>query len=291
MRVLIAGYGFVGEALGERLLARGDEVFGLRRSFAPGKGSKAKPFRRVAADLLDSSTLVGLPEVDAIVYAASPCGRNAMAYSAIYGDGFSNLIEAYRGGKGGNVPGRVIFVSSTSVYGQGGDVAIDESTPIEPKTETARTLAEAEERARQRVPSLSILRLSGIYGPGRTHLIRTVMNGEIPAHDPLTNRIHREDAAQAIERIIDVASPAPLYLGVDDEPARLSEVRAFIASELCRLGHPPPPPSVPSAIRAMSGSKRIQNRALRSIGFSPRYPSYREGYPAIVAGYLASIAR
>lgn|SRR5690554_2967666 len=283
MRVLIAGYGFVGASLGERLLRRGDEVYGLRRTELPSENG----IHMIAADLLDRASLGSLPEVDALVFAPSPGARQPEAYSAIYGDAFANLIEAF----GDAPPRRVVFVSSTSVYGQDDDSDIDESSPIDPRTETARALAAAEERAQKRVPELALLRLSGIYGPGRTHLIRTVINGELPARDPFTNRIHRDDAAQAIERILDASRPAPLYLGVDAEPARLSEVRAFIASELRRLGHPPAEAEIPSKTRSMSGSKRILNGALREIGFRPKYPSYREGYPEIIAAYLETIAR
>ena len=283
MRVLIAGYGFVGASLGERLSRRGDEVYGLRRTELPSENG----IHMIAADLLDRASLGSLPEVDALVFAPSPGARKPEAYSAIYGDAFANLIEAF----GDAPPRRVVFVSSTSVYGQDDDSDIDESSPIDPRTETARALAAAEERAQKRVPELALLRLSGIYGPGRTHLIRTVINGELPARDPFTNRIHRDDAAQAIERILDASRPAPLYLGVDDAPARLSEVRAFIASELRRLGHPPAEAEIPSKTRSMSGSKRILNGALREIGFRPKYPSYREGYPEIIAAYLETIAR
>lgn len=287
MKTLIAGYGFVGASLGDRLMARGDEVHGLRRT-APEVGERA---HIITADLLDRASLSGLPEVEAIVYAPSPGGRNPAAYSAIYGDGFANLIEAYRGAHQGASPARVVYVSSTSVYSQDDDGFIDESSPASPISETAKALSEAEARARAIFPKLTILRLSGIYGPGRTHLIRTVAGGELPSRDPYTNRIHRDDAAQAIERILDASDPAPLYLGVDDEPARLNEVRAFIAEELRRLGHAVPEPSVPSKTRSMSGSKCIKNSGLKAIGFRPDYPSYREGYPEIIARYLATIER
>ena len=142
-----------------------------------------------------------------------------------------------------------------------------------------------------------MLRLGGIYGPGRTRLIDQVRGGSavIPAESRFTNRIHRDDAAAAIVHLcLMAAEPAPVYLGVDNEPAELGEVLRFLAGE---LGLPEPGRAEPaSGVRGGSGgttgggepsrggNKRVSNALLRGTGFEFEYPSFREGYRAILAG-------
>jgi len=142
-----------------------------------------------------------------------------------------------------------------------------------------------------------VLRLGGIYGPGRTRLIDMVRGGKatLPAGSKLTNRIHRDDAAAAIVHLCTMdAEPAPLYLGVDNEPAELGEVLRFLAAE---LGLPQPASAEPasgvtagaggasgSGEPSRGGNKRVSNALLRGTGFELEYPSFREGYRAILAG-------
>src|SRR5690606_18040854 len=188
-RVLIAGCGYVGEALARRLVARGQEVFGLRRD-ASGLDARIRP---ISADVTVPSSLEGLPSVDALVYAVSAGGRHEAAYRGAYVEGVTNVLAALERGPG--LPARTVFVSSTAVYAQDDGSWVDESSPAAPERATARLLLEAE-RAATRAPSAKILRLSGLYGPGRHHLIRTVDEGQGIARDVYTNRIHRDDAAR-----------------------------------------------------------------------------------------------
>ncbi|HEY8753307.1 MAG TPA: SDR family NAD(P)-dependent oxidoreductase, partial [Arthrobacter sp.] len=127
-----------------------------------------------------------------------------------------------------------------------------------------------------------LLRLGGIYGPGRTRLIDQVRNGVavIPDEPRFTNRIHRDDAAAAIVHLASRDDlPAPIYVGVDNSPAELGEVLRFLASE---MGYPEPP--VGPAGDARGGNKRCNNGLLRSTGLDFAFPSFREGYRALLAG-------
>ena len=130
-------------------------------------------------------------------------------------------------------------MSSTAVYGDAGGGWIDERTTPEPGGFSGRIIREAEELLHSRLRGTGItpvvLRLGGIYGPGRTRLIDQVRGGTavIPAASRFTNRIHRDDAAAAIVHLCTMGTvPAPVYLGVDNEPAELGDVLGFLAAEL-----------------------------------------------------------
>ena len=186
----------------------------------------------------------------------------------------------------------MLFVSSTAVYGDAGGGWVDESTTPAPGGFSGRILREAEELLYRRLRGTGItpvvLRLGGIYGPGRTRLIDQVRGGTavIPAGSRFTNRIHRDDAAAAIVHLCTMdAMPGPVYLGVDNEPAELGEVLRFLAAELglprAAVGRRP---ERGCGEPSRGGNKRCSNALLRGTGFEFAYPSFREGYRAILAG-------
>jgi len=274
-RVLVAGCGYVGRALGVRLAAEGAEVWGLRRS-----ATAAAPegeIRPIAADLTDPATLRGLPgDLDAVVYAASAGGSTPEAYEAAYLRGLENLLAVV-------TPRRLIFVSSTAVYGDRQGAWTDEESPCEPDHFSGLILLEAEKLALGSPMPAVALRLGGIYGPGRERLIREVAEGRAArAAEPMfTNRIHRDDAAGAIAHLLGLERPEPVYLGVDSEPADLGTIYAWIAN---RLGLPEPATTATSGEgRLARGSKRCSNARLVASGYSFRYPTFREGYGELLA--------
>lgn len=278
-RVLIAGCGDLGTELGLRLAARGWEVFGGRRS------PEVLPpeITGVRSDL--QGDLGQLPaDLDVVVHAAAAGGRGVAGYEAVYRDGLDRLVR--RLGDDGQSPRRIVFVSATSVYGVADGSEVDEDTPTEPSRATGRVLVEAEHvLATSPFPGTSV-RLAGIYGPGRTRLIDTVRDGSarMPRGDRPTNRIHRDDAAAAIVHLLtEVDALDEVYVGVDHDQAQLAEVQRFLAAE---LGVPDPPPADEDARedQRRSGAKRCRGDRLRATGFTFRYPTYREGYRAILAG-------
>jgi nucleoside-diphosphate-sugar epimerase len=172
------------------------------------------------------------------------------------------------------------------VYGDAGGGWVDEGTTPAPGGFSGRILREAEELLTKRLRGTGtapvVLRLGGIYGPGRTRLIDQVRGGTavVPAHPRYTNRIHRDDAARAIVHLCTMAEePAPVYVGVDDDPAEFGDVLRFLASE---LGMEVPPSG--SAGESRGGNKRCSNALLRGTGYSFAYPTFREGYRDILAG-------
>ncbi len=279
-RVLIAGCGDVGSALGLLLAADGHEVFGLRRR----PGSLPVPIHALAGDLDDPGTLAIPPGVELVAYTAAADRFDDAAYRRAYVDGVTNVIRALR--DGGAPVRRLLFTSSTAVYAQTDGGWVDERSPADPTGFSGRRLLEGERLvATSRLPSV-VLRLAGIYGPGRTRLVDRVRRGLATCTEGpprWTNRIHRDDCAGAARHLLAVAGPHPLWLGVDDEPADECVVLDWLAA---RLGAPPPrrvPPDSNTPRRPQT-NKRCSNRALVASGYTLRYPTFREGYAELLAG-------
>jgi len=279
VRILIAGCGYLGSEVARRLAASGHEVFALRRSDAPAPEG-ATPVR---ADLSDPASWATVPEgLEGVVYAAAPGARQDEAYLRIYAVGPARL--AARLAERSPALQRFVLVGSTAVYHQRGGAWVDETSPTEPAHFSGRRLLEGEAAlAATGLPS-TVLRLGGIYGPGRTSLLRRVASGEAgiaagPPHH--VNRIHRDDAAAAIVHLLGLPDAPCLLLGVDDDPAPEAVVLGWLAE---RLGVPlPPEVPAPTGGRRASGNKRCRNARLRATGFELAYPTFREGYGRLLA--------
>ena len=272
-KVLIAGCGDVGNALAARLLDDGCEVWGVRRRVeALARG--IQPWR---IDLTDSKGFGQPPAAfDHLFYTASADRRDEDHYRAVYVDGLRHLLSNLQ--DAGCALQRIFFTSSTAVYGQSRGEWVDESSVTEPLGFNGRVLLEAEAIVRAAPMTGVNLRLSGIYGPGRTRLVRKVWNGEANTTGSWTNRIHVEDCAGALHHLMRLGDPEPLYLGSDDEPVTAEVVASWLGAE---LGVPVPPPAESDRL-----NKRCRNTRLRETGYRFEYPTFREGYRPIVAEFL-----
>ena len=279
-RCLIAGCGYVGEALGARLTSEGHTVFGLRRRMLrPPPGIVP-----VEADLAVPASLAALPDaLDYVFYLASPGGAEDALYRSAYVDGQRHLYAALA--RSGQRPRRVLFASSTAVYGQRDGEWLTEDSPTRPADFRGRRLLEAEALLADTafIPGIAV-RFGGIYGPRRSSLIDSVRAGRAVIRPGVhfTNRIHRDDCVGALRHLMQLDAPEPLYLGVDCEPADEAAVLRWLAGV---LGAPEPraagkhlPPR--SERRA---SKRCRNDRLLASGYRFSYPSFRDGYRAILA--------
>jgi nucleoside-diphosphate-sugar epimerase len=279
-RVLIAGCGYVGAALGALLDRDSHAVFGLRRR----AGALPWGVRPIEADLGIPSTLRELPpQLDFVFFMAAPAGRDDALYRALYVDGLRNLQAALA--EQGQQPKRIFFTSSTSVYGQKDGEWVDETSPAEPASFAGRRLLEAEALLRAGAFPASVVRFGGIYGPRRASLVERVRTGRVvlQAEPPrYTNRIHRDDCAGALRHLMQLPEPLDLYLGVDCEPASEDAVYRWLAGV---IGAPPPRTGSPDATAdpERGGSKRCRNARLLASGYEFRYPTYREGYAAVLA--------
>jgi len=191
--VLIAGCGYVGLALCRHLSKEKYFVQGLRRSLEARDEIKAAGGTAVIADLTKPVTLTDLPAVDHVISCQAPNGDGSN-YQQTYLEGTQNLIAALAK----KPPKKLIWISSTSIYGQRSNEWVDETTEPNPQTDNAKILLETEAAVlKAPFPSI-ILRLGGIYGPGRDRL-SLLQNGKVTTDDPgYMNHIHVEDIARLI---------------------------------------------------------------------------------------------
>ena len=270
--VLLAGCGDLGTALGQRLVQRGWRATGVRRR-PDHLPAGISPF---ALDLTDPGT-VALPSADAVVITLTADGRDVDAYERTYLGALRGLHRALLSGE--SAPKRVVLVSSTGVLGGGDGEVVTEETAPSPERDTARVLLAAEELAAELFPGLVIVRPAGIYGPGRTSLIDRVRRGDALAHNRMTNRIHRDDLVTVLQSVLESPEPPVLLHAVDTEPAMLGDVAAHIAG---LLGVPVPPDSSTTSGGAPRGKVLDASLMHRFVG-ELRYPTYREGYDALLS--------
>lgn len=280
--VLIAGAGYVGGELARVLATRGHQVWAVRRSDWVDRPPTVSP---IQADLCDRPALEAAlergvsREIDWLVYAVS-AGRGGQAPRAAYAQGVETLLESLAAR--GVTPSRVVYTSSTGVYGHAtGEWVTEETAPV-PADPAAEAMLEGETIVKSAKGGV-VLRLAGIYGPGRTRLVDSVRDGSArrTLEVEYTNRIHRDDCVGAIAHLLAHERPDDLYLGVDHEPAPKNDVLDFLAE---RLGVPAPPlePRSPASYRAGRGHKRCDGTKLRASGYRFEFPTFREGYDALL---------
>jgi nucleoside-diphosphate-sugar epimerase len=274
--VLIAGCGYVGCALGVSLAGAGVEVWGIRRDLSalqPG-------IRGVDCDLLDPVSVDSLPRAyDSLVFCLSAGGRGPLgAYRSVYVEAFRRLLDrcSFR---------RVIFVSSTGVYGQRRCEWVDERSETKPSIDSGRAMLEAETVALEGEGERIVVRFSGIYGPGRTRLVRMVAEERavcVRDQPRFLNQIHRDDCAGVLRHLLSVPYSGSLYLATDSAPATRHAVCSWISE---RAGLPPPEmvsADDPRVKEDLRGNKRCRNDRLLESGYRFLFPSYREGYAELV---------
>lgn len=273
-RILIAGCGYTGRALGQRLLNAGHQVWGLSRrpqDFPPG-------LRPLAADLTDARSIAGIPkDFELVVYCASADAGTDEAYRRAYVEGSTNLLRHLDGA----MLTRFFFVSSTAVYAQDDGQWVDESSSTMPAHFSGQRTLEAERVVLESGLPGTVLRCSGIYGPGRDRLVAAVRRGEpLSISERFTNRIHRDDIAGLVTHLIEHGTSDRILLVSDDEPSTKREIIELIAA---RLGVSPPPFTIEAPVAgARGGNKRCNNARLHATGYQLSYPTFREGYGSLV---------
>lgn len=277
-KILIAGCGYIGTALGMRLVADGNAVWGLRRNIA----KLPKAIRPLEADLHDPARMAALKlDADAAVYCASPQGSSDHAYCATYGENLRNFLEALR--RSTRPVSRLVLVSSTRVYGQSNGEWVNEDTPVGSQDFRAVRLLEGEALVRNSGFPFVIVRLGGIYGPGRPGALDRALAGLAVASNgqPLYgNRIHRDDAAGILLHVLNLERPETLYLGVDSDPASREDVRAWLSKRIDR--EIPAPDQAPG--ESDRSNKRCSNKRILASGYVFAYPTFREGFDALLSG-------
>jgi nucleoside-diphosphate-sugar epimerase len=270
-RVLIAGCGYLGQAAAELFLANDWEVEGWTMSADSAQSLSTKPYPVHAVDVSQADQVRARKgDFDAVIHCASTRGGDADSYRRVYFDGAQNLLGRFEGSQ-------LLFTSSTSVYAQNDGEWVTEESPAEPKHETGTILRKTEDLvlANRGI----VIRLGGIYGSGRSALLKKFLNGDAildPENDRFVNQIHRDDAAAAIQLLVKrQESAGEIYNVVDDQPILLSECYRWLAAKLNR----PLSAAGRSTSKRKRGdsNKRVSNAKLRAIGWTPRYPNFAQG--------------
>ncbi len=321
MTTLIVGCGYLGRRVAARLIGRGEKVSGttrhigkaielirlgiepvvwdvmaseaedpppLRNDPAPatphpipppqgGRGpEKPSPLEgevRVGGSRLTRAP-IGLPESDRMVYCVGFDRRSGRSMREVYVEGLRRFLDRLDGRSS-----RFVYTSSTSVYGQEDGSWVSEDDPTEPKTESGRVVLDAEEIARSR--GAIVVRLAGLYGPGRIIRRDALLAGEAIAADPekRVNLVHVDDAASAIVAALDRGEPGRVYNVADDRPVGRREL--YEISTRC-LGVPPP--RFVGAGPHSEGDRRVANRRMKEeLRVTLAYPDVTIGLPASVA--------
>jgi nucleoside-diphosphate-sugar epimerase len=281
---LIFGCGYLGQRVADRWLRAGDTVYALTRSAARAQSLQAAGLRPLVGEILQPETLRDLPAAETVLFAVGYERGARGSMREVYVDGLRHVLQALPPGTG-----RLIYVSSTGVYGQEDGSWVDEGSPCVPARAGGAACWEAERLllASSWAEQAVVLRMSGMYGPGRIPRRRELEAGR-PLAAPsagFLNLVHVADAARAVLAVEQDAPLPQVYCVSDGQPVVRGEYYRYLA-EL--LGAPAPiftepPTDSPAALRA-GASKRVSSERFRQrFAFRFEYPTYREGLAAIVA--------
>jgi nucleoside-diphosphate-sugar epimerase len=277
-RVLIAGCGYVGSAAAKLFADSGWDVTGWVRTDEVAGRTGEGEISLKAVDITNLDAVRGNAfAANVVVHCAS---SGADSYRHVYREGAANLTVSFP-------DARLIFTSSTSIYAQRDGSLVIEESPAEADSGDARILREAEEIVLEN--SGIVLRVAGIYGPGRSFLLRSVMDGTAVATDRIVNQVHRNDVASAIFFIgqCQTINPPRIFNVVDDTPAPRAEILTWLSE---RLNLPVPASLAPAEQERGRTNKRVSNAKLRGLGWAPVYPSYRDGFDQSVLPAIKNCA-
>ena len=272
-RILIAGCGYVGEATADYFYGAGWEVEGWTASKDSAEKLSAKPYSTRAVDISDRDQVsAAVEDFDAVIHCASTRGGNVDLYRCVYLEGARNLIARFTGST-------FLFTSSTSVYAQKNGEQVTEESAADPLHETGKVLREVENVVLEH--GGIVVRLAGIYGPGRSSLLRKFLEGQAQI-DSVTerfiNQVHRDDIASALFFLLNrrmESQVRAIFNIVDNQPMLERECYEWLAA---RLHRPLPDVTASRPARKRGDSnKRVSNQKLRALGWEPRYPSFQVG--------------
>lgn len=268
MKLLLIGAGYLGQAICHEFLGHGWEV--IAATLSGGEGS-------ISCDVGDAASVAKLPAADFIIHCAASGRGGAAAYQHVYVDGCRNLVEKFPG-----TP--LLFTSSTSVYAQTDGAVVTESCPAVPDRETGSLLLAAE--AATLAAGGIVTRLSGIYGPGRSAILRKFLTAEAVIEEDgrrFINQIHRDDAARAIFHLATSQLRGEIFNLSDSTP--LSQLACYtqLAEQFAR----PLPPTGPRDLDRKRGwtHKQVSSAKLQATGWSPQFPSFLDAVSSL-AGTL-----
>lgn len=278
-KILIVGYGDLGTETARLLLQSGLDVIGLRRgSQLAFSKDESSGLEAIAADVTQPASLAVLKTIkpEFIIYCVAASGQTDAEYQSAYVDGLRNVLVTQNNNTRLK---HVFFVSSTRVYGQDTVELLDESVPALPTDFGGKRLLEAEQLLQILCCGTTVLRLSGIYGPGRLRMINLAKSPDNwPKQNTWSNRIHRDDAAAfivfLIKQVLSGHTVQACYIVTDSMPVPQYEVLSWLAKKL-QVGKPELLPA--------SGGKRLNNQSMLETGFKLQYADYQAGYRTLLS--------
>lgn len=279
VRTLIIGCGYVGEVLGQRLIALGHDVTGIRRSSEHNDRLARLGIRPINLDItLETEFKKKLDDkYDRIVLAASSSQGGKEAYKKVYGLGSKHVAQWLKTASAQSV----VLISSTGVYGQTNGEWVSENDADTSQNITTNILLEAEQNILDAGPAVAILRSSGIYGPGRGHLFQQFMNGTASIEGDgkrFLNMVHLDDLVESTILALEPVVQRGIYNITDDEPVTQLNFFKWLSDTTGRPMPPFVPEPNPSTRKRRITNKRVSNKLIKkTFGVSHNYPTFREG--------------
>lgn len=274
VRVLIAGYGYVGHQLAQVLKADHHKVIGIKRTQEPHACD-----RMIIRDILNLQDH-DLPEVDFVVYCPSSNHQDETAYQRIYAQGAKNLCNIY---EKRSVKPRILYTSSTRVYEQNHGQWVDEDSPCAATDPLAQCILNGEEHISSSTLDSMIIRFSGIYGPHRHYLLNALRqkNARLCHSLRFSNRIHVIDCARVLYHLMRVHYNEGLYIASDNEPTPINTIIAWLSAT---TGIPLPDAKHDDSSEPgdHQSNKQLNNARLVHTGFRFEFANYRQGFKHIL---------
>jgi nucleoside-diphosphate-sugar epimerase len=277
--VLIVGYGDIGQRVARLCVARGWPVTAVARSPRPLPGVGL-----LAADLDRPESLAALPTGGSrVLYFAPPPDRGST----------DPRMSAFLDAAAAAPPDRIVYLSTSGVYGDRGGAWVGEDDMPDPQTDRGRRRLDAELRLRAFAAAYGsapvVLRVGGIYGPGRLPVdrLRKGLPVLAAADCGFTNRVHAEDLAAIAVAAAERGQPGAIYNVSDNRPGTMTEYFDAVAD---RLGLPRPPQVAldeaervltPGMLSYLRESRRLDARKLAELGVTLRYPDLASGLASL----------
>lgn len=278
---IILGCGYLGKRVASTCLQQGEAVTGVVRSLASAEALRAAGIEAVVLDL-DQPLASPLPLADRELFYFAPPPAQGFEETRV-----GRLIDGFQlAGQ----PRRVVYLSTTGVYGDCAGAWVDETRPVNPRVDRARRRWDGEQRfrawSRASGGELVILRVAGIYGPDKLPLAR-LRRGEATVREseaPYTNRIHVDDLVRVCQAAMTRGGNGEVYNVSDGAPGNMTDYFNQVA-DWAGLPRPPQISLAEAGSRLSAGmlsylreSRRLDSGKLRrELGVELRYPDLASG--------------
>jgi nucleoside-diphosphate-sugar epimerase len=284
---LIIGCGYLGQRVAQKWHNAGHHISVITRSRQRADDFRRDGYNAIVADVTQPETLARLPAADTVLFSVGFDKTAGQSIAEVYTSGVRNVLSALSDGTE-----RFIYISTTGVFGPAAGQWVDEATPPDPRRDGGRASLAAEKilSAHSIGKCTVILRLAGIYGPGRVPFLDKLRAGEPIAapSDGWLNLIHVDDAADTVvaaDHLTPFGEFPRIYCVSDGEPVPRAEYYGEVARQ---IGAPPPQfgepgQDSPRAARAESNRRVSNARMLAELRVTLTYPDYRAGLAAILS--------